>query len=80
MDQSVVCVAQPRGILRNHIQHRLNIRRRAGDHAKISLVAVCCSSLVFELRSLQFLEQPHVLDGDHGLVGEGLEAVRSASG
>jgi hypothetical protein len=22
---------------------------------------------------LQLLEQPHVLDGDHGLVGEGLE-------
>ena len=22
---------------------------------------------------LQFLEQPHVLDGDHGLVGEGFE-------
>ena len=28
----------------NRIQHRLDIRRRAGDHAQISLVAVCCSN------------------------------------
>ena len=35
---------------------------------KISLVAVCCSKRLFE-----FLEQPHVLDGDHRLVGEGFE-------
>ena len=27
-------LTQPRRILRNHIQHRLNIRRRAGDDAQ----------------------------------------------
>ena len=27
----------------------------------------------FRVALLQFLEQPHVLDGDHGLVGEGFE-------
>ena len=37
---------------------------------KISLVAVCCSK-----RFLEFLEQPHVLDGDHGLIGEGFEQL-----
>ena len=42
---------------------------------RISLVAVCCSSASVRsrLRASQLLEQPHVLDGDDGLVGEGLE-------
>ena len=40
-----------------------------------SLVAVCCSSdsVSSRVARLQLLEQPHVLDGDHRLVGEGLE-------
>ena len=37
---------------------------------KISLVAVCCSN-----DSVEFLEQPHVLDGDHRLIGEGFEEL-----
>ena len=37
---------------------------------KISLVAVCCSK-----RFLEFLEQPHVLDRDHRLVGEGFKQL-----
>ena len=37
---------------------------------RISLVAVCCSNAL-----LEFLEQPHVLDGDHRLVGEGFEEL-----
>ena len=37
---------------------------------RISLVAVCCSSCLFRL-----VEQPHVLDGDDGLVGEGLKEL-----
>ena len=36
---------------------------------KISLVAVCCPGFV------EFLEQPHILNGDHGLVSEGLGAI-----
>ena len=70
-DQRVCRIAQPRGILRHHIQDRLNVCRRAGNDAQISLVAVCCS----KLDHLQFLEQPDVLDGDHGLVGEGLKEL-----
>ena len=41
---------------------------------KISLVAVCCSSLAIRVELL-ILEQPHVLDGDHGLVGEGFKQL-----
>ena len=37
---------------------------------KISLVAVCCSN-----DSFKFLEQPNVLDRDHGLIGEGFEEL-----
>ena len=37
---------------------------------KISLVAVCCSNA-----SLSSLKQPHVLDGDHGLIGESFEQL-----
>ena len=37
---------------------------------RISLVAVCCSN-----DSVSSLEQPHVLDGDHSLVGEGFEQL-----
>ena len=43
----------------------------------ISLVAVCCSSDFGEIVGAlaQFVEQPHVLDGDDGLGGEGLEQL-----
>ena len=37
---------------------------------KISLVAVCCSN-----DSLEFVEQPHVLNSDHRLIGEGFEQL-----
>ena len=37
---------------------------------RISLVAVCCSNDSFE-----FVEQPDVLNRDHGLVGEGFEQL-----
>ena len=42
---------------------------------RMSLVAVCCSSAVGQLAvaRLQLREQPHVLDRDDRLVGEGLE-------
>ena len=70
MNHRVRRIAQPCGILRDYIQYWLNIRRRAGDDTQISLVAVCCSK-----RFLEFLEQPDVLDGDDGLVGEGFEQL-----
>ena len=36
-----------------------------------SAVAVCCSSLA----SACLVEQPHIFDGDYGLVGEGLQQL-----
>ena len=41
---------------------------------KISLVAVCCSNASVIL-AFPVLEQPHVLDGDHRLVGEGFKQL-----
>ena len=57
-------------ILCNHVQHRLNIRRRAGDDAQ----DFARRGLLLQ-RLFEFLEQPNVLDGNYGLVGEGLEKL-----
>ena len=57
-------------IFGHNIEHRLNIRRRTGDNAQ-DFTRRC---LLLQ-RFLQFLEQPHVLDGDHGLVGEGFKQL-----
>ena len=42
-----------------------------------SAVAVCCCSDFAELGGarLHLVEQPHILDGDHRLVGEGLDEL-----
>ena len=42
-----------------------------------SAVAVCCcsDSVRSSVRCLHLVEQPHVLDRDHGLVGEGLHQL-----
>ena len=44
---------------------------------RISLVAVCCSSasVSSRFRACSSVEQAHVLDGDDGLVGEGLQQL-----
>ena len=34
MNHGVSCIAQPRGIFGNNIEHRLNISRRASNHAE----------------------------------------------
>src|SRR5687768_9397396 len=65
---SVGCFTQPGGVLRDSIQYRLNIGRRAGNDAQ----DLTRGRLLLQ-RLLKFLEQPDVLDGDHCLVGEGFE-------
>ena len=74
---SIGRVAQPSRILSNHIQHWLDVRRRAGDHAqdfaRRGLLLQCLSEIAVAF--LQFFEQPHVLDGDHRLVSEGFEQL-----
>ena len=67
---SIIGFAQPRGIFPHHVQHRLNIRRRAGDDAQ----DFTRRSLLLQ-RFLEFLEQPDVLDRDHRLVGEGFKEL-----
>ena len=66
----VSCLAEPRGIFGDRIKHRLNIRRRAGDDTQ----DLARRRLLLQ-RLLEFLEQPHVLDGDHRLVGEGFKKL-----
>src|SRR5215471_9940287 len=61
-------VAQSCSSLCDHIQHRLNIRRRAGYDAQYFTRRGLLLQRLFE-----FSEEPDVLDGDHGLVGEGFE-------
>ena len=74
-------LAQPRGALGDGVEDRL---RSVGEEAitrRTSAVAVCCSSASVTcgcspelgVALLQLLEQPRVLDGDDGLVGERLQ-------
>src|SRR5262245_11213313 len=67
-DDSIRCATNTCGVLRNYIQHRLDVRRRAGDDAE----NLTCGSLLFQ-RLLELSEQPHVLNGNHGLIGKGFE-------
>ena len=63
------------GALDDGVEHRLHVRGRAADDAEhlgrcrlmLQRLAQFCIAL------LDFFEQPHVLDGDHGLVGKGFE-------
>ena len=62
--------AQPHGALDNYVEHRLHIRGRTGDN--LQNVGRRCLPLQ---RLLCLVEEPHILDGDHRLVGEGLEQL-----
>src|SRR5215475_2630989 len=59
-------VTQSCSILCNYIQNRLDVRRRTGNDAQ----DFTCSGLLLK-RFLEFLKQPHVLDSDDRLIGEG---------
>ena len=59
-------VDQPVRSLRNGLKHRLHVIRRTGDH----LQDVGGGGLPLQ-RFPGLVEQPHILDGDHGLIGEG---------
>ena len=71
----VINPTNPRGALDDGVEDRLHVRGRAADDAEH---LGCCRLMLqglaqFCVALLQFLEQPHVLDGDHGLVGEGFK-------
>ena len=73
----VIDPTNPRRALDDGIEHRLHVRRRAADDAEhlggcglmLQGLAQLCVAL------LQFLEQPHVLDGDHGLAAKVLSKL-----
>src|SRR5262245_40610393 len=70
IDSTGLCRALDDGV-----QNRLHVRGRAADNAQ----HFGCRRLMlqrlaqFRVTLLQFLEQTHVLDGDHGLISERLE-------
>ena len=76
-DLRIDCVTQPRRILGHHIQHRLNIRRRAGDHAQNLARRRLLLQRFGELAvaSIELVEKPDVLDGDDSLAGECLKKL-----
>ena len=69
-NRSVIRVAHTRSALRDRIQHGLDIRRRAGDDTQ----DFARRRLLLQ-RFFEFLKQPRVLDGNHGLISEGLKQL-----
>ena len=71
----VINPTNPGGALDDGVEDRLHVRGRAADDAEhlgrcrlmLQRLAQFCIAL------LDFFEQPHVLDGDHGLIGEGFK-------
>ena len=68
-------IAQSGGALHDRVKDRLHVRRRARNDAE----NVRCRRLLLQ-RLLRLIEQPHILDGDDGLVGKGLEEQYLAIG
>ena len=71
----VIDPTNPRRALDDGVEHRLHVRGRAADDAE----HLGCRRLMlqgfaqFRVALLEFFEQPHVLDRDHRLIGEGFE-------
>ena len=69
-DLSISCVTEARRIFGDHIEHGLNVRRRASDDAQ----DLTRRGLLLQ-RFLELLKKPHVLDGDDRLIGEGFHQL-----
>ena len=71
----VIDPANPRGALDDGVEDRLHIRRRAADDAEhLGRCRLMLQRLAqFGVALLEFLEQPHILNGDHRLIGEGFK-------
>jgi hypothetical protein len=74
-DDDVGCIAQARSALSYGVEHRLDVAGRLADHFE----NFRCRRLPLQ-RLLRFVEQAHVFDCDHRLVGEGLEEDKLAFG
>ncbi len=81
-DDAAPGLAQPHRVLGQRLEDRLEIERRPPDH----LEQLAGRGLLLErdpqlaVARLELLEQAHVLDGDHGLVAEGLQELDMAGG
>ena len=71
----IIDPTNPRGALDDGVEDRLHVRRRAADDAEhLGRCRLMLQGLAqFCVALLEFFEQPHVLDGDHRLIGEGFE-------
>ena len=67
-DPQVLGAEQPLAAVEDLLEDRCRVGDRAADH----LQHLGGGSLLLQ-RFLRFVEQPHVLDRDHGLVGKGLQ-------
>ena len=72
-DEGVICITEFAGALDDCAENRFDICRRRGDHPKYVAAAGLVGQRFREITRLRlhFVEQPDVLDGDDGLVGEG---------
>src|SRR5262245_51528617 len=71
----VINPTNPRGALDDCVKHRLHVGRGSTDDAEhFRSSGLMLQGLTqFRVALLDLLEQPHVFDRDHGLIGEGLE-------
>src|SRR5262245_52206647 len=68
-------VAQSHGAFDDRVKDWLNVHRRARNDAQNVAGRGLSGEGIGKVRvtRLELLEEPHILDGDYGLVGEGLE-------
>src|SRR6266446_3495837 len=68
----IIGLAKLAGTLDNGFEDRADIGRRGSDHPEDVAAPGLVSQSLRELAGLglNFVEQPHVLDGDHRLVGK----------
>ena len=73
----VIDPTNPGGALDDGVEDRLHVRRRAADDAEhLGRCRLMLQGLAqFCVAFLELFEQPHVLDGDHCLVGKGFEQL-----
>ena len=71
----VINPTNPRGALDDRVEHRLHVRGRAADDAEhLGRRRLMLQRLAqFRVALLDFFEQPHILDSDDRLIGEGFE-------
>ena len=69
-EKDVVGAAELAGTFENCLEHRADFGRRAAMTLRISAVAVLPLSV-----RLRLVEEPHIFDGDHGLVSERLQQL-----